>query len=169
MNSTARVFMPRAGGRSPQRCATAPRAAAPQSQCVSTDPYNSPPRLASRQNSARQATRPPAPLSTSTHRLRQPSPATFRDRQDAIDPVAIKQHAPTMGVVNAPKSAAALYSSLLQSCIGANAFRQGKSVHHRAIITSSASSPPDLHLSTTGRVSRRSAAAAPRLVHRYRL
>ncbi|XP_066372811.1 pentatricopeptide repeat-containing protein At3g20730-like isoform X2 [Miscanthus floridulus] len=55
-----------------------------------------------------------------------------------------------MSHVNAPKSAAALYSSLLllQSCIGANAFRQGKSVHHRAIITSSASSPPDLHLST---------------------
>jgi len=53
-----------------------------------------------------------------------------------------------MSHVNAPKSAAALYASLLQSCIGANAFRQGKSVHHRAIITSSASSPPDLHLST---------------------
>ena len=55
-----------------------------------------------------------------------------------------------MSLVNAPKSAAALYSSLLQSCIGANAFRQGKSVHHRAIITASSDpSPPDLlHLST---------------------
>ncbi|PWZ17648.1 Pentatricopeptide repeat-containing protein [Zea mays] len=52
-----------------------------------------------------------------------------------------------MSLANAPKSAAALYSSLLQSSMGANAFRQGKSVHHRAIITSSAS-PPDLHLNT---------------------
>ncbi|PAN24861.1 hypothetical protein PAHAL_4G257300 [Panicum hallii] len=52
-----------------------------------------------------------------------------------------------MTLVNGPKSAAVLYSSLLQSCIGSNAFRQGKSVHHRTIIAPSAS-PPDLHLST---------------------
>ncbi|XP_039841639.1 pentatricopeptide repeat-containing protein At2g37320-like [Panicum virgatum] len=52
-----------------------------------------------------------------------------------------------MTPVNGPKSAAALYSSLLQSCIGSNAFRQGKSVHHRTVIAPSAS-PPDLHLST---------------------
>ncbi|KAJ1258646.1 hypothetical protein BS78_10G091300 [Paspalum vaginatum] len=52
-----------------------------------------------------------------------------------------------MSIVNGPQSAAALYSSLLQRCIGSNALRQGKSVHHRAIIASSAS-PPDLHLST---------------------
>lgn len=51
----------------------------------------------------------------------------------------------TMSVVSGGKSAAALYSSLLQRCISSNAFRQGKSVHHR-IVASAA--PPDLHLST---------------------
>ncbi|XP_062233320.1 pentatricopeptide repeat-containing protein At3g20730-like [Phragmites australis] len=50
-----------------------------------------------------------------------------------------------MSLVNGPKSAAALYSSLLQSCIGSNAFRQGKSIHHRIVASSL---PPDLHLST---------------------
>ncbi|CAO1947634.1 unnamed protein product [Urochloa humidicola] len=52
-----------------------------------------------------------------------------------------------MTLVNGPKSAAAFYSSLLQSCIGSNAFQQGKSVHHRIIVAPPAS-PPDLHLST---------------------
>jgi pentatricopeptide repeat protein len=52
-----------------------------------------------------------------------------------------------MSLVNGPRSAAAFYSSLLQSCIGSNAFRGGKSVHRR-IILESAASPPDLHLST---------------------
>jgi pentatricopeptide repeat protein len=50
-----------------------------------------------------------------------------------------------MSFANGGKSAAAFYSSLLQSCIGSNAFRQGKSVHNR-IVASAA--PPDLHLNT---------------------
>ncbi|KAL6605939.1 hypothetical protein ACP70R_041592 [Stipagrostis hirtigluma subsp. patula] len=50
-----------------------------------------------------------------------------------------------MSLVNGPKPAAALYSSLLQSCIGSNAFRQGRSVHHRIVASAS---PPDLHLGT---------------------
>nr|CAB3467502.1 unnamed protein product [Digitaria exilis] len=52
-----------------------------------------------------------------------------------------------MTLVNGPKSAAAFFSSLLQSCISSNSFRQGKSVHHR-IMLASPDSPPDLHLST---------------------
>ncbi|KAK3131977.1 hypothetical protein QOZ80_6AG0514110 [Eleusine coracana subsp. coracana] len=50
-----------------------------------------------------------------------------------------------MSVVNGGKSAAALYTSLLQSCIGSNAFRQGKSVHQRIVASAAL---PDLHLST---------------------
>nr|CAB3470025.1 unnamed protein product [Digitaria exilis] len=52
-----------------------------------------------------------------------------------------------MTLVNGPKSAAAFFSSLLQSCISSNSFRQGKSVHHR-IMLASTDLPPDLHLST---------------------
>ncbi|KAL5216339.1 hypothetical protein ABZP36_007740 [Zizania latifolia] len=52
-----------------------------------------------------------------------------------------------MSLIAEAKSTAAFYSSLLQSCISSCAFRQGKSVHHRIIITASPS-PPDIHLST---------------------
>ncbi|KAL6861799.1 hypothetical protein ACP4OV_017499 [Aristida adscensionis] len=50
-----------------------------------------------------------------------------------------------MSLVNGAPPAAALYSSLLQACIGSNAFRQGRSVHQRV---AASASPPDLHLGT---------------------